>query len=127
MKALLINPFDQTITEVDYSGDYRNIYEHIGAGTFDVVRLPGHDLPCESDALFVDDEGLFKEDKRFFRVEGYYQPLCGKALVLGTDDEGRSVEPCISIEALTKLVTFMPEGFTFEAPPPRVFTWGGPV
>jgi len=31
MRAILIDPFTRTIKEVDYNGDYRQIYTFIGA------------------------------------------------------------------------------------------------
>ena len=51
MRAILLNPFDQTVKEVVYTGDFREIYSLIDCTTFDVVRL------SESDDMYVDDEG----------------------------------------------------------------------
>ena len=42
----------------------------------------------------------------FFRIETYEQPLAGKGLVLGTDDDGNSVEPKISLSEVADQVTF---------------------
>jgi hypothetical protein len=92
MKAYLINPNDRKITEVDYTGDYTNIYTHIGADTFDVARFG------ESDCVYVDDEGLIKGPVyQFFAIHGHPQPLAGKGLVLGTDAEGESVTPSCTL------------------------------
>ena len=33
MKAILINPFDQTIKETEYTGDYREIYSLVECRT----------------------------------------------------------------------------------------------
>lgn len=100
MKAYLIDPVSNQITEVAYSGDFRQIYEHIKAETFDVVTLHS------GDALFVDDEGLCKPNS-FFKARGIMQPLAGRALVLGTDEEGGSVEPTMSIEQLRQEIMFL--------------------
>ena len=35
MKAILINPHKETITEVEYSGNYKEIYDLIDCRTFD--------------------------------------------------------------------------------------------
>jgi hypothetical protein len=43
MKAILINPFDQTIKETEYTGDYREIYSLVDCRTFDCVRLTPHE------------------------------------------------------------------------------------
>ena len=39
MKAYLINPKKQEVTEVDYSGDYKDIYRLIDCSTFDIVGI----------------------------------------------------------------------------------------
>ncbi len=90
---LLIDPFEKTITPVYYDGDFHSIYNLIDCSCFDVVRCGKYDL-------FVDDEGLFKDDQRFFLVFDYPQPLAGKALVVGCDEEGNTIEPGITIAEL---------------------------
>lgn len=93
MQAFLIDPFDQTVTAVEYSGNYQDIYKLIGASLFDVVRIR------KGDSIYVDDEGLFREEQAFFKHKDYPNPLAGKALVLGTNDEGDSIEPnCVLAE-----------------------------
>ena len=54
MKAILIDPFEQTVKEVQYSGDFHQIYDLIEAETFDVARI------SRGDGIFVDDEGLLR-------------------------------------------------------------------
>ena len=83
MRAYLIDPFDKTVTEVDYSGDFKDIYKFIGAACFDCARFSEHN----NDAAYVDDEGLFKAGQAFFMIGEYHTPLAGKALVLGCDYE----------------------------------------
>ena len=102
MKAFLIDPQAQTITEVEYSGDYTEIYKHIGADMFDVVRINRN-----GDCIFVDDEGLLKEPEHFFAHTNYPNPLAGRGLVLGTDDEGDSAPPKVTLEKLREDVVFV--------------------
>lgn len=100
MQAFLIDPFEETITEVEHNGNFREIYKFIDAQVFDIARIP------YGDSIFVDDEGLYKSNQRFFLHTDYGQPLCGKALVLGTDDEGESTSPKITLEQLKERVQF---------------------
>lgn len=87
MKAILIDPFARTVTEVDYSGDYHDIYQIIDCDTFTCVAAAG-----SGETLFVDDEGLINgKQQAFFGWMGYPQPLAGKALLLGTDLMGESM------------------------------------
>lgn len=108
MNAYFINPFSQKITTVDYDGDYQSISRMIDAsrGYFDVVRLYQN-----QDAAFVDDEGLYVEDQQFWIHRNYPQPLAGKALVLGCNDEGDSIEPQTSFETLTNDIQFIGDRF----------------
>ena len=103
MKAYLIDPHTETITEVEYSGDYREIYKHIDAEIFTTAQFNKF-----GDTVFVDDEGLFKEEQEFFLINGYPQPLAGKGLVLGCDEEGESVAPSITLDQCRALVDWVP-------------------
>lgn len=98
MRAYLINPEDRTVEQVDYDGNYKSIYTFIGADTFDVVGME------KGDGIYVDDEGLLKGPALFFHVRGMDTPLAGKGLVLGTDNDGESVEPKILLETLRQRV-----------------------
>ena len=108
MQAYFINPFSRNITTVDYDGDYKSISRMIDAsrGCFDVVRLYEN-----RDGAFVDDEGLYVEDQRFWIHRNYPHPLPGKALVLGCNEEGDSVVPKTSFETLSNDVQFIGDRF----------------
>ena len=94
MKSILINPFDRTISEVEYSGNYQQIYDLIDCETYDCARINKH-----GDAIFVDDEGLISEKPQaFFLHEDYPQPLAGKGLVLGCRaSDGETIAPTTTI------------------------------
>lgn len=100
MRAVLINPFDKSVTEVDYSGDYRDIYKLIDCQVFTVANDGDNDI-------FVDDEGLLKEDltkQRFFWVAGMEQPLAGKGLVLSCDADGETVATTTDVETISNRI-----------------------
>jgi hypothetical protein len=101
MRAYLIDPIERRITEVDYDGNYKSIYKLIDCERFDCVRFSDN-----GDCAYVDDEGLFVENQGFFKIEGYPQPVAGKALVLGTDEEGGSVSPILSFDEIWHKVLF---------------------
>ena len=111
MRAILIDPFTQTIEEVDYSGDYKDIYGLIQCDLFTTVYLPN----TSDDTLFVDDEGLYVENQRFFKIDGFEQPLAGRGLMLGTDEEGESVDCMSTVEEVKAIVTWEKEGTQVEA------------
>jgi hypothetical protein len=105
MKAYLIDPYETKVTEVEYSGNYEDIYKLIDCRTFDCVGIDN------GDTIYIDDEGLYRDNQEFFMIEGYHSPLCGKALVLGTDKKGNSQAPKISLTKLKKMITFIPALF----------------
>lgn len=114
MNAYFINPFSRNVTTVDYDGDYKSISRMIDAshrldnmsGCFDVVRLYQN-----GDGAFVDDEGLYVENQTFWIHRNYPQPLAGKALILGCNDEGDSTEPKTSFEELVDDIRFIGDRF----------------
>ena len=106
MRAILLNPFDQTVKEVVYTGDFREIYSLIDCTTFDVVRL------SESDDMYVDDEGMLANMNYFFRYTNddfYVEPvlLAGKGLIVGTNEEGEDIEPELTVEDIRSRIKFL--------------------
>ena len=121
MKAILIDPMFETVQEVEYSGDYKDIYKLIGfqnvymndkklmsvytPRAFDVVRIP-----VGFDGIYVDDEGLYAElqfrwEYRYNRMHPPIQ-LVNKGLVLGCDDEGDSISPDSTVESIRRSITW---------------------
>lgn len=101
MKAIKIDAVTQTVTEVQYSGDFRDIYRIIGCQCFDVVGLENGDV------CFVDDEGLYNHID-FFELPNTHQPLAGNGLIVGTDGESGESVACLStIEDIKEQVTFL--------------------
>jgi hypothetical protein len=88
VKGILIDPFACEVTEIERDAhDFRTIYpllshETMPVSCFTTIALPGND------AIFVDDEGLLKVCDRWFQWKGYYRPLAGKGLILGSDENG---------------------------------------
>jgi hypothetical protein len=103
MDAYLIDPFAQTVTVVDYTGDYKQIYQLIQAELFTVVPIN-----MAGDGIFVDDEGLFvdTDEQRYFIFtnNGETQLLAGRGLVLGVDGAGESVSPHMTFDELTAMI-----------------------
>ena len=109
IKGLLIDPENQTITEVDVIEDAKkgshlaSIYEHLQCGWVDVGRNCLSYLPSEpQDDLWFDDEGNFSECPYVFQLPGLV-PLVGRALILSYDDEGNSVSHTLTPEDLDVL------------------------
>ena len=110
MRAYLIDPAAKTVTPIDHSGEPADFKVTIGCDWLDVVFTDGIDL-------WIDGEGLFAKGEKpngdpdltdvpLFGVGAYLWPLAGKAVVMGTDQDGECVGCPISLEELRALVRF---------------------
>jgi hypothetical protein len=115
MKAILINPFNQTITEIKYSGNFKEIYKLIDCSTFDCINID------DDNTLFVDDEGLLKQNRYFYWKD--YTNLAGKALIIGVDYQtGEDCDTSWSLQEVENMVEWLPEGHE-EEPMMEFITW----
>lgn len=112
MKAYLINPKAKTVTEITISdpnaehAHMADIYQALKCDLFTTIEINQ-----EGDSIFVDDEGLLKDpsEQEYFVVTGSASSvmLAGNGLVIGmTTDTGDSQDPTISLEDLTKMITW---------------------
>ena len=108
MKGILINPHEETITEVEYSGNYKEIYSLIDCRTFDVA------MAKENNDLYLDDEGLFKDNQKYFRMVELGANYAGKGLILAHDDEGESTATTLTLQEVKDMVQWLPEGHKEE-------------
>ena len=102
MQAILINPFDKTIEEIEYSGDWKDISSLLECDIFTTAYFDDTD-----DSVYVDDEGLYVEDQAFFTIGSYPHPLAGRGLILGCNDEGDSVDCKTTLEEAKAMVEFL--------------------
>lgn len=104
MRGILIDPQAFTITEVELDPNkdrLPQIYTLLRCDTFDCVDLDN------GDTLYVDDNGLATRSPFHFIVADCPQPLVGRGLVLGTNDEGESISAKTTLTDLRARTTFM--------------------
>ena len=104
MKAILIDPYAETITPVEFNGDINEIYRLCDYQIFTVVSVEPN-----RDGIFVDDEGLLTltDETKFFTYAGYPQPLAGKGLILGLNPKtGNSVSVKTPLDVVKSKVKF---------------------
>ncbi len=109
MKAFLIDPQKEAITEVDYDGTLQHMYELIDCDCVCTCRINQ-----AGDTIFLDDNGLYNKD-HFFRYDTYPNPLAGKGLVLGTNYAGESISPKeVTREHLNYAIDFINRDIAIE-------------
>lgn len=102
MRAILVDPANRSITEVEYDGDFRDIQRLIGADPFDVRPLGG-----TQDVVYFDDEFLLRDGAENLRTyvwfEGLPDPIGGKCLILGSH-YGESRDCTLSVDEVEGLI-----------------------
>lgn len=98
MKAILIDAYIRTVSEVEYEGSLNSIYALLKCEIIEAVRI------SESDSIYVDEEGMINGTEVGFLFAG--RPLFGSGLVIGVDEEGNDTPPVITIDEVKRLVHF---------------------
>jgi hypothetical protein len=104
MQAFLIDPYKETISEFNYTGNFEDINKAIESRCFTVVNLDQ-----KGNGMFIDDEGLLRDSlslEKFIKISSYPDPVVGKGLVLGCDDSGESISTTLTIDELRSMVQF---------------------
>lgn len=100
-KVILIDAVNRIIKLVEID-TYKDIYLHLNCDMFEVATELEN-----NDSIYVDEEGLLTNPQHFFEYEGAHQAgFAGNGLVIGTDEEGESVDAKTTLEEVIKKVKF---------------------
>lgn len=105
MTAFLLDPYEKTVTEVDFPTDIDGVYDLLKCTVFEVVPLSNGDM------AYVDEHGKLNITP-LTRFIGFgdlfpHDLIAGRALVVGPpDDEGYDTSVMISRDVLEASVTF---------------------
>lgn len=102
MKAILIDPTQHTVAEVQCDGSAESICRLIGANLLTTVNVGG------GETLYVDDEGLltYPHPHGYFRFVGYGQVFAGKGLIVGSNAVGDCVPTQLMAAHVRECVEF---------------------
>lgn len=102
MRAILIDPYDHTVTEIIIEGNnLQEIYKILDVQVIDAARI------ALDDVVYVDDEGLLKGPTNFFAITGETpNPIAGRGLLVGTTPSGHDTDPRHSLAQITAQVRF---------------------
>ena len=99
----LIDPFTFTISEIRSEDGIDWINVAMECDCFTGGYSEDETLP----PLYVDDEGLFKENQAWFWYAGAPQPFTGKAIAMDVNNRGASITPKMSIEKFAKNIVWV--------------------
>jgi len=108
MRVIVIDSNRQEVREAEVSSNAADLRELVGGWlTIAPVQWPGEHV------LFVDDEGLFKPQKWFFRLAGNERPFAGNGVLVGPEkynDEGDYIgteDVAFTAAQIARVVTFV--------------------
>lgn len=93
IKAIHIDAFNKKIAAVQIVPNLDTYYKLLRCN----LITSGYKFP-DGDVLFVDDEGLFKDPKHFFRIPGIDYDFAGNGLIVGTDPDGYGEEADVRMD-----------------------------
>ena len=95
-KAILIDAENKQIKEVQITR-FDDIYKFLECRTFECPIMYSND-----DALYLDEDGI--NDEVGFKIKGGHYTYVGNGLIIGTDDEGGSIDAKHTVEQVKKMV-----------------------
>jgi hypothetical protein len=105
MKLIKIDPQTKTVEAIETPGGLQDMYRLIGCRFIDVCARQDN-----GDCLTVDDESLDLEPQPPAFIFGDFdQPIHGIAILSGTNDEGETTEPIMSLEEAIQSVQWLGE------------------
>lgn len=127
MRVIVINPWDQTVTEAEHNGDYRDYYRLLSGPTIEGyadAAVNCFDITPVSDPyghiMFVDDEGLFAEVQAHFVLGRGGATFAGRGVIARSDGGENEQGATISIADVLASVTWLPIGTEISIPTPVV-------
>ena len=102
MRAILINPFTRTVSDIDTDASLDELYEFLQVEVITVMQVGA------SHVMILDDEGLMKSkiEQEYFQLKGMDQPLAGRGLILA-DEYGESRPATLSIKEVEDKVVWL--------------------
>lgn len=102
-KAFKINVENRKIEEITISS-FTDISKEIGNGC-GLITAPI--IFDNEDTIYVDDEGMFNDYGGGFMMEDWAYPLVGNGVLLGSNEEGDSVDVKTTKEELEKMIKWV--------------------
>ena len=103
MQFIKIDPTTRTIEAIETTGTLQEMYRQIGCQCIDFCVRHSN-----GDALVVDDEALLLDPQpEAFAFKGYPNRIHGIALVTGSDEEGETTAPIMTLEEVKQRVVWL--------------------
>ncbi len=121
MRVIVINPWNQTVTEAEHNGNYRDYYRLLSGDTRDGCAPTKVDTFALADIgdpdqhiMFVDDEGLFRDPQAYFMLGGQSAVFAGRGVIARSDGGEDEVGATLTLEEVRASVTWLPIGIVID-------------
>ncbi len=127
MRVIVVNPWNQTVTETKHNGNYRDYYRLLLGPTLE--ELPDSEVSCfcitqlgdkAGHIMFVDDEGLFAEPQAFFARGPQRATFAGRGVIAGSDGSEEEKGATLTLDEVRASVRWLPIGAEISVPPPVI-------
>ncbi|MDB5243657.1 MAG: hypothetical protein JWP57_4282 [Spirosoma sp.] len=109
MRLIKIDPQAKTVEAIDSPGTLSDMYRLLDCRMIDVCARQDN-----GDSLTVDDEALYLEPQPHAFCFNGYGPIHGIALLTGTDEEGGTEGPAMSVEEASQCIEWL--GYVYTRP-----------
>lgn len=111
MRAILIDPFTQSVTEIDLPStddgvDLDAMYKVMDCDCLDLARVQ---VEAEELICYIDDNGLFRQKQAHFLIDG--RAIAGKTILLSRNEIGESAAVASEIAEVSKSVQWITERY----------------
>ena len=127
MRVIVINPWNQTVTEAEHNGNYRDYYRLLSGETCDggaPAKVDTFALAEIGDPdrhiMFVDDEGLFRNPQAYFMLGGQSAVFAGRGVIARSDGSEQEAGATLTLEQVRASVTWLPVGIVIDPGRPVV-------
>jgi hypothetical protein len=128
MRAIVINPFERAITEIDCAAGLDDIYKAISheskhkVDIITAINIVGDPFP---ETGFIDDEGMLKEGIPVFNFRQGSHPIAGKCIVFGVSPDGDNKDCTLTVEDYESMIQWTNLVTTGDFGPSREYQEGG--
>lgn len=150
MRAILINPFDRQVTEIEIpksrgGGRYKAMYDALGGPGLPVDETFPDDPEIWEPAglerskmevstfdiqgigpgvdLWIDDNGRITDRQACFKFKrGPDVPWAGRCIILSSDEGGNTIDApdWLTVEQVKSKIEWLPYSFDYTPPPPLI-------
>ncbi len=127
MRVIVINPWNQTVTEAEHNGDYRDYYRLLSGPTlegyadaavncFDITPVGDKD----GHIMFVDDEGLLADVQAHFVLGLGGATFAGRGVIARSDGGEDEQGATMAIADVLASIAWLPIGTEISVPQPVI-------